>query len=188
MEQVEVVYKECKICGYKDENDHPCRTCGIKGMTHLQFIDHTFTKEHEKKCNEEYRLQLFCRPCNAQFEDDKSLHRHLKTKMHIQGRLTEKDLFCQKCKTQCANRKKWEEHLKTTKHLSLPPKTQEELYCLKCLTQCHNERQWNAHILTTKHNFEPFTKKHCEKCNVTLNCKSTWTEHLKTKKHNKSVE
>jgi hypothetical protein len=187
MEQVDVVYSNCKICS-KPENNHTCKVCNLDGMTHLEFYDHTFTKEHEKKCNEQHYASLMCHSCQTQFESVKSLERHKKTKMHIQGRLTEKDLFCQKCKTQCANRKKWEEHLKTNKHLSLPPKTEVELYCLKCHTQCHNERQWNADILTTKHISEPFTKKYCEKCDVTLNCKSTWDSHCKTKKHNKLVE
>jgi hypothetical protein len=104
------------MCGVKDENNHCCKICNITGMTHLEFYDHTFTKEHEKKSDEEYLKSLFCNKCNIRCENSKALQRHKETKMHINGRMTKEDLFCEKCNLQCKFRKEFEIHCTTKKH------------------------------------------------------------------------
>lgn len=95
MEQVDVVYNKCVMCG-QQENNHCCNVCDLKGMSHLEYYDHTFTKEHDKKMTERFMKTLYCSKCEVQFETLKGLEKHKQTKMHINGRMTKEDLYCKK--------------------------------------------------------------------------------------------
>lgn len=148
MEQVDVVYNKCGICN-KPENDHCCFVCDLKGMTHKEFIDHTYTKEHDKKTELMMHKKKYCEKCDIQFETLKGLEKHKETKMHMNGRMSKDELYCHKCKTQCANKQKWEDHILTQKHI-MEPFTKK--HCEKCNVTLNCKSAWEEHCKTKKHN------------------------------------
>ena len=71
----------CELCG-SISNNHKCYICGIEGMTHKEFIDHTFSKEHDKKERIQFLKRIYCEKCNLQCETKKQYDKHILGKKH----------------------------------------------------------------------------------------------------------
>ena len=190
MEQDEIVYNKCNLCS-KKENDHNCLICDLKNMTHDEYIDHTFTKEHIRKDSEAYYKSLYCSKCSLQCDNKKEFVRHCETLRHNRDPNEVKDLtqfFCEKCNIQCRCKSEFERHCESKKHLE-GKSIKKEYFCEKCNIKCLCNKSWENHLKTTKHNSTGKQEKHeCKKCEYICTAEYLWNQHCKTKKHNTTVE
>ena len=85
-------------------------------MTHKEFIDHTFSKEHDKKERIQFLKRIYCEKCNLQCETKKQYDKHILGKKHNKSCI---NLFCEKCNMKYRFKKEYDAHLLTKKHFNI---------------------------------------------------------------------
>ncbi len=141
-----VEVEKCELCGLIS-NNHKCRVCGIEGMTHKEFIDHTFTKEHDRKERIRFLKTIYCEKCDLQCETRKQYDKHI---LGLKHNKNSNDLFCEKCNMKYRFKKEYDAHLLTKKHLN-GLQNKDEFFCEKCNVKSNCKSAFELHLKTKRH-------------------------------------